>query len=364
MNKTEKYLLFLQYCLNGQQVDEETVKDIVWHDLLAFARKQAIVGVYWQGIQRLDYLHENKPTDDDVMEWMAAVMRISRRSKKVDERAVWTYNNFKHEGFRSCLLKGQGVARLYPDPSLRQSGDIDIWVEGGAEKVIPYIRKLKPKAKACYHHIDFIKTEKVPIEVHYRPSWMSCPWYNRRLQRYFTERGDEQFSHVVSLNDEAGSLAAPTWEFNVVFLLSHIFNHLLHEGIGLRQIIDYYYLMLQGAGKNDSERQAVGDILRHVGMRKIGGALMWVLGKQLGLDPSLFVLPPDERRGKSLLHEMISGGNFGKHDERALSGAYRDGVASNTQRLWRDLRMMRHYPAECIWEPFFRIYHFFWRKRH
>ncbi len=364
MSETDKYLLFLNHCLNGLHVEEQTVKDIVWHDLLLFAKKQAIVGVYWQGIQQLGHLKENKPTDDDIMEWMAATMRISRQSKKVDERAVWTYNNFLHEGFRSCLLKGQGVALLYPAPLLRQAGDIDIWVEGGAEKVIPYIRTLKPKAKACYHHIDFIKTEKIPIEVHYRPSWMSCPWYNRRLQRYFAEHSDEQFKHVEALSSQAGSLAVPTWEFNTVFLLSHIYNHLLHEGIGLRQIIDYYYLLRQGAQKSDAERQAVTTILRHVGMRKIGGALMWVLGEQLGLDASLFVLPPDEKRGKVLLHEIISGGNFGKHDERTLSGTYDSALTSNTQRLWRDLRMMRHFPAESLWEPFFRLYHFFWRKRH
>ena len=364
MTDVTRYLHFLKCCLNGQHVSEEDVAGINWHDLLSFAKKQAIAGVFWQGIQQLGHLRSNKPTDDDVMEWMAATIRISRQNKKVSEKCVWVYNNFNHEGFRSCLLKGQGVALLYPDPTLRHSGDIDIWVEGGAEKVIPYIRQFKPKAKACYHHIDFMRVEKIPIEVHYRPSWMSCPWYNRRLQQYFAEQADEQFKHVVSLHGEAGSLAVPTWEFNVVFLLSHIYNHLLHEGIGFRQVIDYYYLLRQGAGKSIAERQAMGDTLRHLGMRKIGGALMWVLGEYLGLDSSLMVLPIDAKRGKVLLHEMVSGGNFGRHDERTLSGKYDSAVANNTQRLWRDLRMVRHFPSESLWEPFFRIYHFFWRKRH
>ena len=364
MEVIDIYLRFLRHCLNEEPVDEQTVKGIVWHDLLSFAKKHTIVGVYWQGIQQLGHLRENKPTDDDVMEWMAATIRISRQNKKLNEKAIWTYKNFKHEGFRSCLLKGQGVALFYPDPSLRQPGDIDIFVEGGAEKVIPYIRQFKPKAKACYHHIDFMRVDKIPIEVHYRPSWMSCPWYNRRLQRFYAEQGEEQFTHMVSLPDDAGSLAVPTWSFNVVFLLSHIYNHLLHEGIGLRQIVDYYYLLRQGTDKSDADRQAMGELLRHLGMRKIGGALMWVLGEQLGLPSELMVLPPDSRHGKVLLHEMLCGGNFGKHDNRTLSGRYDSAVANNSQRLWRDIRLMRHFPAESIWEPFFRIYHFFWRKRH
>ncbi len=364
MTDVARYFQFLRFCLDGRHVSEDDVAGISWHDLLLFAKKQAIVGVFWQGIQQLGHLRENKPTDDDVMEWMAATLRISRQNKKVNEKAVWTYNNFAHEGFRSCLLKGQGVALYYPTPSLRQSGDIDIWVEGGAEKVIPYIRQFKPKAKACYHHIDFIRVDKIPIEVHYRPSWMSCPWYNRRLQEYFASKSEEQFKHEVSLPDNAGTLAVPTWDFNVVFLLSHIYNHLLHEGIGLRQVIDYYYLLRQGAGKSAEERQALSETLRYVGMRKIGGAIMWVLKEQLGMDSSLLLLPPDARHGKALLREMLKGGNFGKHDERTLSGVYDDAVTSNTQRLWRDLRMVRFFPSECIWEPFFRLYHFFWRKKH
>jgi hypothetical protein len=289
---------------------------------------------------------------------------VEKDNRNVYKKAAWVSRNFGKEGFRSCVLKGQGNALLYPNPFMRTPGDIDIWVEGGDKKVIAYVDSIKPGFRRIYHHIDFIKTEKIPIEVHYRPSWMSCPWYNRRLQRYFAEHSDEQFKHEVSLPDNAGTLAVPTWDFNVVFLLSHIYNHLLHEGIGLRQVIDYYYLLRQGAEKSAEERQALSETLRYVGMRKIGGAIMWVLKEQLGMDSSLLLLPPNARHGKALLREMLKGGNFSKHDERTLSGVYDDAVASNTQRLWRDLRMVFYFPAECLWEPYFRWYHYFWRKKH
>ena len=35
----------------------------------------------------------------------------------------------------------------------------------------------------------------------------------------------------------------PTVEFNIIFQLTHIYSHLMNEGIGLRQLVDYYYVL-------------------------------------------------------------------------------------------------------------------------
>ena len=302
--------------------------------------------------------------------------------------------NFEKEGFRACLLKGQGLALCYPDPSLRYPGDIDIWVrprpqsgssnaatqrsnatasrsshssfhfslftyreDADIRTVIAYCRQFVPEAKACYHHIDFLKAGDVPVEVHYRPSWLNNPFHNRRLQRYFLEHADAQFSNL-----QPQGFAAPTWEFNVVFLLSHIANHLLHEGIGLKQVIDYYYLL-----RSQTERRSIESYeqeFRRLGLLPFARQLMWVLCQVLGLDEQLLVARQDERRGRLLLSEMLAGGNFGMHDDRPLSGFYASGLKSNLQRVVRDLRMMRYFPSESLWEPAFRIWHYFWRRRH
>jgi hypothetical protein len=223
--------------------------------------------------------------------------------------------------------------------------------------VIAYCRQFVPDAKACYHHIDFLKAGDIPVEVHYRPSWLNNPFHNRRLQQYFLEHADAQFSNL-----QPQGFAAPTWEFNVVFLLSHIANHLLHEGIGLKQVIDYYYLL-----RSQTERRSIDSYeqeFRRLGLLPFARQLMWVLCQVLGLDEQLLVARQDERRGRLLLSEMMAGGNFGMHDDRPLSGFYASGLKSNLQRLVRDLRMMRYFPSESLWEPAFRIWHYFWRRRH
>ena len=381
----EEYLDFLRFSLNEGAAVPASVKLIDWDELLQFAKDQSVPGIFWMGVRRLGGLKENKPTDDHVMRWMAACGKLDKRNRYVTEKSAWVARNFHKEGFSSCLLKGQGLASYYPEPTLRYPGDIDIWVtpsptpalprregesptpnpspvgkgtcQGGARTVIAYCRRFVPDAKACYHHIDFLKAGDIPVEVHYRPSWLNNPFHNRRLQRYFLEQAPQQFA-----NEQPQGFAAPTWEFNVVFLLSHIANHLLHEGIGLKQVVDYYYLL-----RSQTERRSIDSYeqeFRRLGLLSFARQLMWVLCQVLGLDEQLLVARQDERRGRLLLSEMLAGGNFGMHDDRPLSGFYTSGLKSNLQRVVRDLRMMRYFPSESLWEPAFRIWHYFWRRRH
>ena len=416
------YLDFLRFSLHEQAEVPECVRVINWDSLLQFAKEQSIPGIYWMGVRRLGDLKENKPTDDHVMRWMAACGKLATRNQYVTEKSAWVAKNFQTEGFSSCLLKGQGLALYYPDPSLRFPGDIDIWVlpasegkesresresrestestpsipsspsipsipspldpqgrfqseagkeplnrssaalepsqfEGAIRTVIAYCRQFVPNAKACYHHIDFLKAGDVEVEVHYRPSWLNNPFHNRRLQEYFLDHADEQFANL-----QPQGFAVPQWDFNRIFLLSHIANHLLHEGIGLKQVIDYYYLL-----RSHTERKSIDSYeqeFRRLGLLPFARQLMWILCKVLGLDEQLLVARQDERRGRLLLSEMMASGNFGKYDDRPLSGYYSSAFKSNLQRLVRDLRMVRYFPSESLWEPVFRIHHYFWRKRH
>lgn len=369
MSSYSPYLDFLRFSLNEEAEVPAAARHINWHSLLLFAKDQSLVGIYWMGVRRLGNQKENKPTDDDVLEWMAACGQLARRNEHVTERSTWVARNFKKEGFYSCLLKGQGNGLLFPDASLRTPGDIDIWVrprpqsphthreDDDIRTVIAYCRQFVPDAKACYHHIDFLQAGDIPVEVHYRPSWLNNPFNNRRLQRYFLEHAAEQF-----VNEQPQGFAVPTWEFNIVFQLCHIANHLLHEGIGLRQIVDYYYLL-----RSNSHRQDINDYereFRRLGLLPFARPLMWVLAQVLGLDERLLVARQDERLGRLLLNELLASGDLGKHDERVLSGAYASPLKANVQRLLRDLRMVRYFPSECLWEPSFRLWHYFWRRQH
>ena len=359
--KLKDYFTFLRFCLDDNAEQPECIKNIVWHDLLEFAKRQSLTSVFFHGMERL-VGHENKPTDDDVLEWFGHVNDIRERNKFVYERSAWVVKNFATEGFRSCILKGQGNALLYPDIMMRMSGDIDVWVDGTPRQVIAYIRKLSPKDKVCYHHIDFSRVKKVPVEVHYRPSFMYNLVANARLQRFFKDEADRQFTNRVSLPDGMGEICVPTPAFNRIYQMSHISNHFFHEGIGLRQLVDYYLVLMQGFTadeKRNDER-----LLRQCGLLKMARAVMYVLHEVLGLDEQHMIVSVDKKRGKKLLDEILAGGNFGKYDERIGNNVNAGGVQKNIQRIYRDLRMAMLFPSESLWEPVFRLYHYFWRLAH
>ena len=83
----------------------------------------------------------------------------------------------------------------------------------------------------------------VPVELHFFPCSMNYPIYHARLQKWFRRNADLQSSHIVGLPDGAGDIAIPTTAFNVVYQLTHLYHHFFDEGIGMRQIIDYYYVV-------------------------------------------------------------------------------------------------------------------------
>ena len=371
------FLLFLSYCLSpDSQALPECAARICWADLLQFAKKQSVVGVYWQGVKRMSALETNRPSEDDVMDWMVTVSKIAKQNRKVNAVAVKVTNGFRQQGFDACVLKGQGNALLYPDPSLRTPGDIDVYVhprqqgdrwgndETAIRETITFCKGLDKSARAVYHHIDIPAVDKVPVEVHYRATWLNSPVNNHRLQKLlFTLLSRKDGTKHVALPEEAGEITIPGFSFNVVFQLSHILNHLLHEGVGLRQLIDYYYLLKSHEGKED-EKVWLNKELKSCGLWHVSEAVSWMLIVELGLPEAYLVSPPNERYGKQLMREIIAGGNFGKYDDRLLSGVSHTKLMGNLQRLVRDARMMVYYPSECLWEPWFRLWHWMWRKRH
>lgn len=373
----QDYLQFISYCLSpDSQSVPVCAKQMDWTGLLQFAEKQSVVGLCWQGVRRMGELSTNKPTEDDVLEWMAKVSKIAKQNRKVNGVAVKVVAHFQQQGFETCVLKGQGNALLYPDPLSRTPGDIDIYVhpkghgkdwandEASVRQVIGFCKGLDASARAVYHHIDIPAEDKVPVEVHYRPTWMNAPVHNCRLQKTLAallsqEGGNKQ----VTLPEDAGQIVVPGFRFNVIFQLSHILNHLLHEGVGLRQLIDYYYLLKSHECQKD-ERAWLNKKLKDCGLWHISGAVSWMLTVELGLPKISLVTPPNELYGKQLMREMVAGGNFGKYDDRLLSGVSHSKLMGNLQRLVRDARMVAYYPSECIWEPWFRLWHWMWRKRH
>ena len=232
---------FLRFSFGPKSEIPSSLKEADWKALYAIAQKQCLVGILFDGIKKLpaEYVGMKKEL---LLQWMAESQMLEKANVRLNDAAIQVSEWFRKKGFRTCILKGQGNALMYPNPYSRTPGDIDIWVEGGDNRVISFVRSISPHEKACYHHIEFPSYKGVEVEVHYRPSFLLCFWHNRKLQKYYERVKEEQFSHRVMLGEQ-GEIAIPTVEFNLIFQLTHIFSHLMNEGIGLRQLVDYYYVL-------------------------------------------------------------------------------------------------------------------------
>ena len=440
MDKQLKFFFdFLRFCIGSDKEIPDSLKEADWKELYAIAQKQCLVGILFDGIKKLPAEHVGMKKEL-LLQWMAESQMLEKANVRLNDAVIQVSEWFRKKGFRTCILKGQGNTLMYPNPYSRTPGDIDIWMEGGDKRVISFVRSISPHEKACYHHIEFPSYKGVEVEVHYRPSFLLCFWHNRKLLKYYERVKEEQFSHRVMLGEQ-GEIAIPTVEFNLIFQLTHIFSHLMNEGIGLRQLVDYYYvicdfykvyqnfskthpssltlkggstshpdpLTLRGEGGNRPTRcseplrskdggpkrsspdcagwdrltiegdnsagsttavtssastalDVVQKELKELGLWKFAGGIMYIMQEVFGMPASRLIVPPNEKYGKFVLNEVLEAGNFGKHDARNRFG--RSQLGHNLQRVYRDIRLVRYFPAEALCEPLFRTWHFFWRLKY
>lgn len=332
-------------------------------EIFDFCIEQSLLGVGFDGIERLS--GESRMPKPFTLQWYALAQQIENRNRLLNQRCIELQEMFAEEGFATILLKGQGNALMYPNPLLRQPGDIDIWVlskdrnkKFDVNRILEFLNsKIDIKKQIIgYHHVEFPIFDDVEVEVHWRPSWRSSPLYNYRLQKWF--RNHSGYTESKELSDRKGKIIVPSWEFNVVYQLQHMFLHIFQEGLGLRQVMDYYYLL-----KSDvrSLKSDLFSTLKYLGLRKFAGAVMYVMREVFLLDEQSMIAPVDEKRGKFLLNEIMQSGNFGQSDIRNEELRKKRGISRSIARLKRQYRFLRDYPHETLCAPF-QVYHVIWRK--
>ena len=239
---------FLRCCLGCKENISRVIACMDWQELYSFASKQAILGLCFEGIERLgkeypEELKRNPIGRELLMTWMGKAQQIRRQNMKVNAVASKLFSMLREDGLRCCILKGQGNALMYPNPYSRTPGDIDAWIDASRERIMEYTqKKFELGDDIRLQHLE-TSLDGVPVELHFFPCSMNNPIYHARLQKWFRRNADLQCSHIVGLPDGAGDIAIPTTAFNVVYQLTHLYHHFFDEGIGMRQIFDYYHVV-------------------------------------------------------------------------------------------------------------------------
>lgn len=350
-----------------------------WNEILEEAKKQSLMGIAFVGFKiwsASDYAKKSGATIDKrlLTQWVGICERIREDNLLLNKRTSQVCKNFAKDGFRVSVMKGQGNALLYGDnlSLMRSSGDIDVWVEGGFKKVYAYVQKVAPTITINEQEIDFNVFSDAVVEVHYRPFIMRHPIKMKRLQPFIKSQSEKCFKNHVklqSINREGGiewvDAIITTVHFNLVQQLAHIHRHLFTEGVGLRQVMDYYFQLVHAEKLlSQIEKEEGADIIKEVKLEKIAKALMWVLSEYFGLEKKYMLWDANKEDGEYLLDEIFRTGNFGKMDKRHPNGYKTGGFQSFLYTQKRNLRMSRFDRMDWFWGSLWRIYHFAWRRFH
>ena len=281
-----------------------------WTRLYSLAKQQSVLGIAFAGIERLP--KESHPPKQILLRWATEVEAIRGMNTLMNREARRLTQLFENVGRKNAILKGQANARLYPDPGLRQSGDIDIWVEGGRDSInqllvdMGMIEKSALEFGRFWHHAHLERTKDgIMAEVHYRPA-SGNPYKGQELQDFLNRE-------ILNAELVPEGFYAPSIKFALVMQLSHLQQHFYSGGLGFRQYIDYFVLL-----KNSTEevRREVSGVMKSLGMLHACSAVMWVLQQVLGLERDLMLCAPCAWRGRRLLRLALVGGNFGKYRQK------------------------------------------------
>lgn len=350
---------FLRFSLDEEAPLPEHIDTIDWDNLLEFAKKQSIVGVLFHGMQKMGQ-HPCRPDKYRIVDWFTRAEELKEENIQANkDAAMLTYLFFKKGKVKSCVLKGQANALMYPDPYMRTPGDIDLWTDREPVDIICFVKTLYPDAGIEYHHVDCSIFKTTPAEVHMQPSFMGNLWHEYRLKKYCRKVRDEQFRNIVPLPDNAGRICTVTDSFNRIFQLTHVMHHFFFEGVGFRQIIDYYYLLKKGM--TEEQRTADMKVIKQLGMVRFTKGMMWLMHEVLGLDEQLLLTTPSEKIGRLLLSEILKAGNFGFHDDRyAFKG--KSVYSQYFLEIYRNLHYAWYFPSETIWgRPISRWWHMIYK---
>lgn len=357
MSATEKlFFEIIQVAIGHCNTLSRNPSEKEWEAIFDLADKQAVAGVAFADLEGL-VNHGQKPSTDLLLEWIGISEQIKHENLTVNQRCKELEVFLSSGGFKCCVLKGQGTALYYHNSLYRQSGDIDIWVKGKRDDVLEFIKK---KGVTIGHvdikHSDINIFEDVPVEIHFIPSWMFSPFKNKRLQRFFAEQADHQFDN----KDVEAGFTHTTIEFDIVFSLVHIYRHVFEEGVGLRQLLDYYNILIHS---DKQRRKDAYTLLESLGMGKFAGGVMYMLHECFKLDSEYFICETNERHGRFLLSEILTAGNFGHYDSRYQHEPSENRFANGLITMKRDMRYLCYYPSEVMWMPFWKLWHWCWRKK-
>lgn len=316
-----------------------------WKSLYLLSRQQTVTGIVFQGIQHLpeDFL----PADELLVRWMAETDAIERKNMQMNRILESLVKWFAERGVQPVLQKGQGIARLYENPLLRECGDIDFYFDSRQmfENAFSLVHQGNLQEKVHADQSVVYTWKGVEVEHHIRLLDLHNPF----LQRYAKELEQKYGYDRMSL-EKGQEVKIPSPVLNLLLQSLHILKHALGWGVGLRQLCD----MARSCYKlhDEVESEEIKKITLKLGMSRWHRLLHAFLVEHLGLPVAYLPYQEVASDSSPLLDIVWRGGNFGQYvaghqrkPQSPLAGKWQTACA-----FQRNACFAFHYaPKEAFW---------------
>lgn len=289
---------------------------IDWKGVVALAKKHVVLGIIIDSIQFLPpHLRPSAPLAAKLNKFALGLIQTNLILEK---RAARLVAFLREHGIPGVLLKGQGIARCYRMPQMRQSGDVDFYV--GKEyygKAVSLCKRHLTDGKDSDHETDQhfgFDMEGVPIEIHRLASKIYSPFRKKRFQDWIVEELEHSPARR-TLTIGGTDITLPSLDFDAIFIFYHAWRHYIMGGIGVRQLCDWAMIFHTHAGAIDTKRLA--ENIERFGMTKGWKLFACIAVDHLGLPEDKIPLydPAYRRKSEKILEEIIEGGNFGYYSK-------------------------------------------------
>ncbi len=326
--------------------------------LIELSKQQTVAGLISQAL--ID--NNVKLEEDDAMDVCSLLVSIKRQNQKIDDAVVNLCKMMDERHIRILVMKGQTLSVFYPQPELRQCGDIDfICHPDDIDKAVQFLKKdlgLKLSDHGSDKHARFTMDD-VKYEIHRMLTNFAYPPSHHYWEKVYMKEAWEH-PYTVEVNGYPVPTLAPT--YNAVYVFEHILFHLIMDGVGLRQFCDWAVFLHQH--KATINKEQLVKHLEGVRLKKAYSGLGAVLTDYLGLPEESFPLPitpKDHKKAESLFKNLIEWGNFGHNLQYKNSHGPLHGL-EHLRRIGSQAWQFKSYaPAELLWRVPYMLK--WWTKR-
>lgn len=313
MKNTYKDLISL-FCASALKSDCKTSSDISLTEIFSLAESLGIWPYVFASLKDM-YKCGKLNIEEDTFNTLNQTVIIKTVKASAQRMKVHKLiYALEKEGIDVIVLKGESLAHLYKQPSLRISSDTDLLIAPeNEERAIEIIRSFEidvHKKSAVSHHTRCISESTGLIELH------TDVYEDYIDDLYFDNFKIGTDNPLTIKTDDGFTLKTLSANDGLYFLTFHYIKHFLERGCGLRQITDL--LLYMKNYKNDIDCKKYEITLEKLNFKGLIANTIGIGIKYMGFDKNdFFISDFDDEITEKLLCDIIEGGAFGGNgDER------------------------------------------------